>query len=57
MTRAKNVEILGKIVITTITITPSKVERDGQRMTTPVEISNVSTATKLTSHIPHFTLI
>ena len=57
MTRAKNVEIPGKTVITTTTITPSKVERDDQRMTMPVEISNVSTATRLTSHIPHFTLI
>jgi hypothetical protein len=51
------VEILKMVRITTTMITQSKVERDAQKTTTPEEISSVSTATKPTCLIPHFTLI
>lgn len=57
MIKAKTVANLTKKVMMITMITRSKVERDAQRTTTLAEISSVSTVTKLTCPIPHFTLI
>ena len=57
MIKAKTVANLMKKVMTTTKITQSKVVRDAQKMITLVEILSVSTVTKLTCPIPHFTLI